>query len=204
MKKIFLTLALHASLFISVIAQHGVELKPFKVNVSLGYAIPEGSGTKAGVLFAIEPKYAVMSNLSVGIRTEGAIMARFSGGYDAYGNPIHSTVRLSGSYLAAVDYYFTDNYNIRPFGGAGAGLFVLARAESSSNNSGNVSEVSKFGEVIRFGLEMAHFRICAEYNIVPKTTFNGWDENGAPVTGLISKNNYIGIKFGACFGGGRR
>jgi hypothetical protein len=41
-----------------------------------------------------------------------------------------------------------------------------------------------------------------EYNLVPKTTFSGYDSNGDPAT-LTSKNGYIGVKLGVCFGGGR-
>ena len=33
--------------------------KKFKTDVSLGYAIPQGSGTKGAVIFVIETKYAV-------------------------------------------------------------------------------------------------------------------------------------------------
>ena len=43
--------------------------KKFKVDVSFGYAMPQesqGPGNKAGVLFAIEPKFAVIDELSVG------------------------------------------------------------------------------------------------------------------------------------------
>jgi outer membrane protein X len=47
----------------------------------VGYAIPAGTGAKGGVLFAVEPKYAVIPNLSLGVRFEGAVMARFAG-YD--------------------------------------------------------------------------------------------------------------------------
>jgi hypothetical protein len=40
--------------------------------------------------------------------------------------------------------------------------------------------------------------------MVPKTTFNGFDSDGNPISGLTSKNSYIGIKLGACIGGGPR
>ncbi|HMI62408.1 MAG TPA: hypothetical protein VK518_15935 [Puia sp.] len=49
---------------------------PFKVDFALGGAIPSGSGSKGGFLFAVEPKYAVMEKLDVGLRIEGAITAR--------------------------------------------------------------------------------------------------------------------------------
>jgi hypothetical protein len=200
MKKLYVLLTFVTVLSISSIAQEN-DLKPFKVDVSLGYAIPGGSGAKGGILFAVEPKYAVMSQLSVGLRMEGAIVARFSG-YDEDGNPNNASVKAAGSYLATGDYYFTDNYSFRPFAGLGAGIFSLASAEVNST-TGGVSAGSKFGGMIRAGMEMSHFRIGFEYNIVPQTEFTGFDSNGDPAT-LKSNNSYIGIKLGFCIGGGPR
>lgn len=177
-------------------------LKPFKVDVSIGYARPGGDGAKAGVLFAIEPKYAVISNLSVGLRMEGAVVARFAG-YDENGDPLDLSVKAAGSYLATGDYYLKDNYSFRPFVGAGAGIFSIASAEVKST-SGGVSAGSKFGGMVRAGFEASHFRFGIEYNIVPKTTFEGYDENGDYQTGLTSPNNYLGIKLGVCIGGGKK
>lgn len=178
------------------------DLKPFKVDVSAGYAIPGGEGSKGGVLFAVEPKYAVIPGLSVGLRMEAAVVARFAG-YDENGEPLDVSVKGSGSYLLTGDYYFRDNYSFRPFAGAGAGIFTLAAAEVNSN-AGVVSGGTKFGGVLRGGFEAGHFRMGIEYNIVPKTTFEGYDQNGNPTTGLTSNNNYLGIKIGVCIGGGRR
>jgi len=178
------------------------EYKPFKVDVSLGYAIPGGEGAKGGILFAVEPKYAVISNLSVGLRMEGAIVARFSG-YDENGNVMDASVKAAGSYLATGDYYFNTGSSFRPFTGAGAGIFSIASAEVNST-SGEVSAGSKFGGMVRGGFELSHFRFGIEYNIVPKTKFDGYDENGNPTTGLTSNNSYIGIKLGVCIGGGKK
>jgi hypothetical protein len=202
MKKPLMFLILIIVVSSKMFAQHLSELKPFKFDASLGYAIPGGSGAKGGVLFAVEPKYAVISSLAVGLRMEGAVVARFSG-YDQDGNPADVSVKASGSYLATGDYYFTDNYSFRPFAGAGAGIFTLASIESNSN-SGEVSAGSKFGGMIRTGIEMSHFRLGIEYNIVPKTTFTGYDSEGNLTSGLTSNNSYIGIKLGVCFGGGPR
>jgi len=178
------------------------DLKPFKVDVSLGYAIPGGKGAKGGVLFAVEPKYAVIPAFSVGLRMEGAVVARFSG-YDENGEEMDASVKASGSYLLTGDYYFTDNYSFRPFAGGGAGIFSLASVEVNST-SGEVSGGTKFGGMVRAGFELSHFRLGLEYNLIPKTTFTGYDENGEMTSGLTSKNGYIGIKVGVCIGGGPR
>ena len=52
------------------------EYKPFKVNVSVGYAKPFNAGTSGGFLFAVEPKYGVTDNFDVGLRLEAASVAR--------------------------------------------------------------------------------------------------------------------------------
>jgi hypothetical protein len=194
-----LLIAFAAIISCSAFAQSN--LRPFKVDLSVGYAIPSGAGAKGGVLFVVEPKYAVMSALSLGLRMEGAVIARF-GGYDADGYPNDVSVKASGSYLLTGDYYFTNTYALRPFAGAGVGIFRIAGVEVNST-TGAVSAGTKFGGMIRAGAELSHFRLGIEYNIVPNTTFSGFDSNGDPAT-LTSKNGYIGLKLGVCIGGGRR
>lgn len=169
--------------------------KPFKVDLSTGWAIPSGKGAKGGLIFVVEPKYAVIPNLSVGLRLEGAIMAR--GSSDNQGNVESVDVKASGSYLATGDYYFTNN-TVRPFAGVGVGLFSLAGA-SADNTNGGVSAGNKFGGMVRAGAEIGHFRVGVEYNIVPNTDI--MDATGAKIG--TAKNGYIGIKLGAVIGGGR-
>jgi len=203
MKSVLAILILSSAISLSTKGQdqEAVQLKPFKVDLSIGYAIPGGEGTKGGILFALEPKYAVIPNLSVGLRMEAAIIAQFSG-YDEDGNVMDTKVKAAGSYLATGDYYFTNNYAFRPFAGAGAGIYSVAAMEVNSQN-GKISGGSKFGQLVRAGFEAGHFRVGLEYNIVPKTTYEGYNADGDYVTGLSSSNNYMGIKIGVCFGGGR-
>lgn len=186
--------------FFSISANAQKDLRPFKVDVSVGYAIPGGEGAKAGVLFAIEPKYAVIPNLSAGIRFEAAVVARFSG-YDENGDAIKGSVKGSGSYILTGDYYFNNKYSFRPFAGGGAGVYTIAGIQVSET-SGEVSGGTKFGGLLRAGFEASHFRFGVEYNLIPKTKFTGYDGDGNPTSGLSSKNGYIGIKIGVCFGGG--
>jgi len=202
MKNLLAIVILSSTISLSAKGQDAVNLKPFKVDLSVGYAIPGGEGTKGGIVLAVEPKYAVIPNLAIGLRMEGAIIAKFSG-YDEDGNAMNTKVKAAGSYLATGDYYFTNNYALRPFAGVGAGIFSLAGIEVNSSSE-NISGGSKFGGMVRGGIEAGHFRIGLEYNIVPKTTFEGYDSNGNFVTGLTSSNNYMGIKIGAVIGGGRK
>jgi opacity protein-like surface antigen len=198
MKKNLLLVSLGVILAFTAVAQK--DLKPFKFDLSLGYAIPGGSGSKGGILFAAEPKFAVIPKLAVGLRMEVAVMARgVSGVEDTYDEV---EVKASGSYLATADYYFTENYSFRPFVGAGAGIYSLAAATVNEyENEYDGSSKTKFGGMVRGGLETRHFRFGLEYNIVPKTTYVDYNGSGKTIT---AKNGYVGIKVGICIGGGPR
>ncbi len=204
MRKSLIALALGIFSTVCASAQES-GLKPFKVDVSLGYAIPGGDGAKGGVLFAIEPKYAIMPSLALGLRIEAAVMAR-SSGYDSNGGMMDTEVKAAGSYVLTGDYYFSQNYSFRPFVGAGAGLYSVASAsveDVNNNGEANVSASNKLGGLVRAGAEIRHFRIGVEYNLIGNTSYTGFDQNGAS-TKLEAKNGYLGIKLGFCFGGGPR
>jgi len=184
MKKI-ITLAAAIIIMQSVSAQKERVFKKFKTDVSLGYAIAQGSGsqtgTKGGVLFAIEPKYAVLDALSVGLRMEAAVTANI----DVNGEK--GSAKANASYLLTGDYYFTDK-KFRPFGGVGAGMFTTASVDESTTatTSAEIPTASKFGFMARAGFELGHLRMGAEYNFV------------------ADKAGYMGIKLGVCIGGGRK
>ena len=162
--------------------------KPFKVDIALGYANPSGGGgARGGVLFAIEPKYALNDNFALGLRFEGAVMVRAN--IDRNGEDVSGEAKASGSYLATADYYFNTN-KFRPFVGLGAGLYQTATADVSSNPSQeDVATANKFGFAQRIGFEYGHFRTGIEYNVAGKT-------------GTVN-NNYLGVKLGFFIGGGR-
>jgi len=199
MKKFTFSILLLASL-VGAKAQTESPFKPFKVDVSLGYAIPGGTGAKGGVLFALEPKYEVIPNLSVGLRMEAAVMVR--GQVDANGNAADVDAKAAGSYLLTGDYYFTQN-TVRPFAGAGLGIYSLAAASSNSSGTASASAGSKFGEMIRAGVELSHFRVGLEYNFVPSTKYEVVTSGGVK-SDFSSKNGYLGIKAGFCIGGGKK
>ena len=159
--------------------------KPFKVDFAFGFASPAGSGTKAGVLFALEPKYNITNNITAGLRLEGAVMARAS--VDQTGQTVTGDVKANASYVATGDYFYMTG-KFRPFTGVGAGLFSTAAA-SVDKNTGAVSAGNKFGGIARAGFELGHFRFATEYNVLGKT-------------GDIN-NNYLGIKIGFFVGGSR-
>jgi len=185
----FLALAMAVTMIQNVSAQKeksGEQVfKKFKTDISLGYAIPQSSGsaggTKAGAVFVIEPKYAVLQQLSIGLRMEAAVTANV----DFAGETGSAKGNLS--YLLTGDYYFT-NKRFRPFGGAGAGMFTTASVDekTSATSVSQIPSSSKFGFMARTGFEYGHLRIGLEYNFV------------------ADKAGYLGIKLGVCIGGGRK
>ena len=172
----------------------GRVFKKFKVDISLGYAVPQGSTAgsnfNGGVIFAIEPKYALIDPLSIGFRfEEAATVHEYSNINSSYSSKDNGKATIS--YLFTGDYYFS-NKSFRPFVGAGAGLFTFANFDSTTNisiggsSAGSIPVTSNFGFMMRVGFEAGHFRLGVEYNFVG---------SGA---------SYLGIKLGACIGGGRK
>ena len=184
MKKIYLT-ALTLCVAIFGNAQYEKTFKPFKVDIAVGYALPAGSGAKAGALFAIEPKYALNDNLALGLRMELAATAQ---GAIINGEMNQGDVKASGSYLATADYYINTN-RFRPFVGIGAGIYTNASANIDEQASDEVQKGSRFGFAPRAGFEFGHFRTGIEYNFAGKTA--------------SVNHNYLGIKIGFFIGGGR-
>jgi hypothetical protein len=177
--------------------------RPFKVDVDFGYALPPGGGgAKDGFIFALEPKYAVMDELQLGLRIEAAVMVRgysFSTGMAAPSG----SVSAAASYTATGDYFFS-NEDFRPFLGAGVGIFTVASASFSDNGyySSAVAASTKPGGMIRAGFEYNHFRLGIEYNLIGNSSVVTSDGGGNSIT-ATSKNSYLGVKLGFFIGGGR-
>ena len=203
MKKILVLSAAVLSISMVRAQSGGGEFQPFKVDLAIGDAIPQGSGAKGGVLFSLEPKYAVMNQLSVGLRLEAALMER--GFTSSDGSSASAKVAAASSYLLTGDYYLS-NKAFRPFVGAGVGVYQLASASFDDNtNDGAVGtgSATKFGGMLRAGFELQHFRLGVEYNLVGKSSETSDDGYGDVVT-VSSKNSYLGIKLGFFIGGSRK
>lgn len=180
-------------------AQEDRIYKPFKCDISFGDAIPPGSGTKGGFIFAVEPKYGITDDMVVGLRIEAAVMAR--GFTYPDGTTATTSVSANASYAATFDYYFSDN-DFRPFAGAGVGFFTFASATTDGNNDPTTAD-QKVGGLVRAGFEYHHLRVGLEYNIVPSTSQSLYDANTGNTVNSMSKNGYLGIKVGVLIGGGR-
>ncbi len=135
------------------IAQERI-FKKFKTDVSIGYAMPKGEKVDGGALFAIEPKYAILDQINVGLRLEIAVTANV----DAGGEEFDATA--NGSYILTGDYYFSNN-KFRPFAGIGGGYYTTAVADENTE----VPEGGKFPTESNFGFMG---RVGAEYNVLPK------------------------------------
>lgn len=161
--------------------------KFFKVQTDIGYARPAGNGSKAGVLLAVEPKINLTDKLTVGLRMEASAIAR--GYVDVNGTEVSGEAGFGFAVLATGDYYFTTRM-VRPFIGAGGGIYNLISVDARSGNGGSISipAVTKLGAMLRAGVEIWHFRAGLHYNFVGKT-------------GQIN-NNYMGLTIGFVFGGG--
>lgn len=177
------------------------EYKPFKVNVSIGYAKPFKAGVSGGFLIAVEPKYGLSDNFDLGLRLESASVAR---GVVTNGNVTTGDV---GNYTSAL---LTGNYllgtgNIRPFLGLGAGLYsvgaggtVVISNNGQPNQNIELVRATRFGGMGRVGLKAGHFVAAVEFNFIPSI------DNSIANQKITSENTYLGIKVGADIGGGRR
>ncbi|MBC6109828.1 outer membrane beta-barrel protein [Pedobacter fastidiosus] len=161
--------------------------KPFKVDIAFGYAVPAGSGSKGGVLFAVEPKYAINDQITLGLRLESALTAY---SFESNGQSFTGDIKSTSSYLATADYMFNTK-SVRPFAGLGLGIYSVAGV-SISDNSQNIAvgSTTKFGFAPRVGIETGHFRTAIEYNFAGK-------DNGI-------KYNYLAFKVGFFLGGGKK
>lgn len=178
----------------------------FKGDVSFGYSRYFGQ-TKIpnGFLFSAEPKYSIADKFAIGLRIEMISLAKASDDlFDLTGIDPDVTLKFHNSFLLTSDYYFINKMN-RPFIGAGAGLHVI----SSNPFHENKRIESKFGEMIRAGMEFKRFHFAVEYNFVPKTILSGLFET-YPYPGAITyyertySNSYLSLKLGFCIGGARK
>ena len=182
MKKLLLLPVLLA--FAMMANAQSTEYHAFKVDIQLGYAIPNGSsgtgGTKAGVTFTIHPHYRLSDDLAVGLRFEGAGL-----GYVNTAQGTGTKVYLLTSYCPTIEYYFVKD-GFRPFIGAGGGLVYQEAAGKGISSTGLVSGGSRFGAFPEAGFEFGHFRLSADYDVMGQNT------------------NYLAFKIGAFFGGGTK
>lgn len=177
------------------------EFKPFKVNLSVGYAKPFNAGVSGGFLVAVEPKYGLSDNFDIGVRLEVASVAR---GIKYNGNTTTGDLGTYSSALLTGNVLFGKG-GIRPFLGLGVGPYSVGAAGTvvivdNGQPNQNLTFVSdtKFGGMIRGGIKAGHFVAAAEFNFIPSTNVTISNQS------INSNNAYLGIKIGADIGGGRK
>ena len=186
MKKPLLLLAFAIGFGVSAKAQ-SVTYHNFKVDIGIGYAIPSEStgtnGTKAGVTFTVQPHYRLSDDIALGLRIEGAAL----GDKNETDGSTHVKISVLTSYCATGEYYLTEK-GVRPFVGAGLGIFIQSASLETKNNGDNSISAhnSQFGVFPEAGIEAGHFRLSADYDIIG------------------NNSSYFSIKIGAFFGGGSR
>ncbi|SHH93391.1 Outer membrane protein beta-barrel domain-containing protein [Chryseolinea serpens] len=195
------------------LAASSQNFKKFRVGIGVGYAKPSGSGSRGGGLVYLEPSYRLSDALSLGLRVESAIVARGLSGSSV--DMENFDLSTQSSYTLNVQYYLSTN-NFRPFFGAGLGIHNLSAMKTdvivvdgidftgqgqvqTHTESVNLSDAqSKLGFYPRLGFDLGHFTFSVDYNFIPntKTTVSGSDAS--------FRNNYLGVRLGANFGGGRK
>ena len=177
------------------------EFKPFKVNLSTGYALPIGRGASGGLLLSVEPKYGLSDRIDLGLRYELGLIVK---AYTLDNEQGSTELKGSNSFLITGNYLLSDT-DFRPFIGSGVGVFNILSVNLSQNGGavdGGVSGGTRLGAMVRAGIKARHFVLGAEYNLVPKTRGIVVGSSGANLN-YESPNAYFSIKLGLDIGGGR-
>ncbi len=162
---------------------------PFKVD--LGLLLGEVNAHDMGLIAPyVEPKYNINNHFSLGLRMEYIFYSKESFiDYDP-NNSYWSDFDADGwgfSALLTSDYYFNNHY-VRPFIGAGAGIYYSYISKTNSY-LGEKEKALSFGYVPRMGLNIGQFRISCEYNFIVSDKLD---------------LSYVSFKLGYEIGGGKK
>lgn len=156
-----------------------------------GYAIASGDAS-GGLFGTLEPGYRLSDQIALGLRFELAGIARGAINDQSIDVDVSKITSLT---LNAI--YYLKNEGARPFAGIGVGNYALSSIEYRLDTSGTAEETgkeSKFGLYPRIGIDLGHLVLSIDYNFIPKTMGANQAE---------FKNNYLALRLGAFFGGGR-
>ena len=179
---------------LTIMSVNAQEKGKIRVGLDLGYVFATGGG---GLLVNLEPKYNIADNMSVGIRFSSAAVGRNLTSPDITdSDALDIDLAFNSSYLATFDYYFNKgNSSTAPYIGAGLGSYSFGKIKGIEPGLNELPDAeSKFGGMIRGGVEFGKFKLGIEYNIVPSTDY------GDDIT---STNSYFGASVGFYVGGGK-
>lgn len=169
--------------------------KSFRVQLSFGTTFLNsgkinGSGFSGGLIGSLEPSYTLADRLALGIRIETEM------GQVRELAAIDFNYIVSG--LVTVNYYF-GNSRVRPFVGAGLGIFTTdrVRPDETDHIPGDSfiqygPPINLAGGMLRTGFEFGHLHVEAEYNFMRRPSLQ------------LSSDNYFAVKIGVTMGGGRK
>lgn len=183
----------------SVARAQAENFQPIRVEATLVVARGSGDVGAWGAGLAIEPKYNLTDQLSIGLRFEGSGMVSQSiapslvGGLDA-----SMSARAVVAFIAKADYYLSTS-STRPFVGLGAGYYSIGSANSGITGV-SAEAFSGFGLFPQVGVNFGHFRMALGYHAIlggSQTLMVA----GVPTVDL--SKNYFAFDIGGTFGGGR-
>lgn len=165
----------------------------FRVGIGFGFSPNWSFGEPYSSnlpIISLEPSYRIKNNIALGVRLE-------------------TTIFRTSSYGINGQYYFSNN-QFRPFAGIGLGYYYRSFDGTFPYDIVTPKSETDFGFYPRFGFDYGHFSFTLDYNILAPTTiattyFIDLNQTGPTTTITTStQNNYLGIKFGVFFGGGRK
>jgi hypothetical protein len=112
-----------------------------------------------------------------------------------------------GSESLSFDYFLYTHRQLGLFAGTGISNFNVAESGGCGGSvPGMVSvrNTKHTGVFFRTGFEFQHFRLAAEYNLVPSSYVTDVAPGGESLGTVIYKNNYLSLKAAVLIGGGKR
>ncbi|MDO6472337.1 hypothetical protein [Maribacter sp. 1_MG-2023] len=160
---------------------------------------------------AIEPKYNINENNSIGLRLGVAFV--LGRNIEESQNSQYTIeegfiLHIVSSLVATFDRYLRkETSGIQPFVGGGIGYYKLSKLhqisieDSSSGDLVSSTKIKdKIGILTRGGFELDKFRLGFEYNIIPKSKIQTTNGN---IAGSV-QDSYFGVSIGCIFGGGKK
>ncbi|HDZ04116.1 hypothetical protein LCGC14_0217760 [marine sediment metagenome] len=193
-------------LLLCVYTLYAQEENRIRVGLELGPA----KGADIAFLAALEPKFIINENSTVGLRLGVAFLlgrnieeSMKSQYIIEEGFSLHEIYSLAATFDR---YLGKANSRFQPFIGGGLSYYKLSGISNIStkdNHDVNLASTTKvkgqMGLLVRGGFELGKFRLGLEYNSIPKTKIQV--PNG-DIAGSV-KDSYFGVSIGCIFGGGK-
>lgn len=138
-----------------------------------------------------EPSYTLAGKYKLGLRLEQGFFP----------------MKQIASKAFSFDYFLYNHRQLGLFAGTGISNFNVTEAGGCGGNAPGmitVRNTKHTGAFFRTGLEFQHFRVAAEYNLVPSSYVTNIATNGESLGTVIYKNNYLALKAGVLIGGGKK